>query len=154
MALSRVELIAGVAAAFLCGAGASRLALPRQATMRPLSIEGLHIKSEPIASGQTLSREAAWTCPTDVYVIGWSYNVGAIGANPELFLMHRDTVLFFGQRGGGAPGANPAFYREGAGYRLPAGEPLSLRLTMTNRGAPGDTQGAAALVYFVPVAGN
>ena len=47
-----------------------------------------------------------------------------------------------------------AFFSPGAGYRLPAGEPLTMRLRMTNRGTAGETQGAAALVYFLPAAGN
>jgi hypothetical protein len=151
--LTRLELAVGAVAVFLGGAGVARLAMPVRVPIRSLSIEGLHIASEPIAQGQTLVQESTWKSNADVFVTGWSYSVGAVGANPELQLLHRDTVLFFSQRGG-AQGANPAFFSEGAGYRLLAGEPLTLRLKVTNRGAAGDTQGADALVYFLPVAAN
>lgn len=153
MNLSRLEVAAGAGVLLLVGAGLARLAMPKQPALRPLSIEGIHIKSEPIGQGQTIEREQTWRPPTDVFLIGWTYSIGSTGSNPELLLLHNGTVLFFGPKGG-ATASNPAFYAEGAGYRVAAGESVTLRLKMTNEGAAGQTHGAQALVYFVPALGN
>jgi hypothetical protein len=122
--------------------------MPKRPPLRALSIEGLHIPTEPIASGQTLVRLQTWTTKSDVYVIGWTYSVGSREAGPELLLLHGDTVLLW------AGANNPAFYAEGAGYLVRAGEPVTPRLRITNMGAAGETRGAHALVYFVPADAN
>lgn len=153
MALSRLELGAGAALMLILGAGLTRAAMPSRPGLRALSIEGIHIASEPIATGQTISREAEWRPPADVYVVGWSYTAGSPGGSPQMLLRHGDTVLFYGSAGG-SNSPNPAFYPEGSGYRLQAHEPLTLRLKMANTGPPGQTAGADALVFFVPVEGN
>jgi hypothetical protein len=153
MPLTRLELAAGAGMLLLVGAGLTRVATRNRPGLRPLSIEGVQIASEPIGTGQTIVREQHWRPPADVYVLGWAYSIGNVGASPELLLLHKETVLFFGAKGA-VPASNPAFYGEGAGYRVPAGEAVTLRLTMTNTGAPGQTRGAEALLYFVPVEGN
>jgi hypothetical protein len=137
----------------LVGAGLTRVATRDRPGMRPLSIEGIQIASEPIGTGQTIAREKEWRPPADVYVVGWSYSAGSPGGSPQMLLRHGGTVLFYGSYGG-ANSPNPAFYPEGHGYRVPAGEAVTLRLKMANTGPPGQTSGAEALVYFVPVEGN
>lgn len=146
-------MVVGVGMAAMLGAGLARMAAPKRQPMRAIAIEGIHIRSEPIAQGQTVTREQAWQPPVDVYVVGWNYSIGSLTAGPELLLLHQDTVLFFGPKGGVAAG-NPAFYGEGAGYKVLAGEPVKLRLTITNEGAAGETRGAQALVYFVAADSN
>jgi hypothetical protein len=151
--ISRVELFAGAGFVLLLAVGVLRMGVPDRHAMRPVSVEGIDIPTEPIASGQVLTREKDWRPSVDVYVVGWSYSVGALQAAPDVLLRHGQTVLFFGPRGGAAT-QNPAFLDAGLGYRLPAGEPLTLQLSMANSGPPGETAGVRALVYFVPVAGN
>jgi hypothetical protein len=153
MAASRLELVVGGAMLVLVGAGLSYMARPKRPPLRALSIEGIHIASEPIARDQTLVREKTWKPAADVYLIGWTYSIGGLGAGPELLLLHDDTVLFFGPKGGAFAG-NPAFYAEGAGYKVKAGEAVTLRLTITNQGVAGATHGAQALIYFVPADSN
>lgn len=150
--VSRLELLAGAGFVLLLAVGVLRIATPGRDALRPVSIQGVEIPSEPIASGQALMREREWRPGTDVYVVGWNYSLGSLHAAPELLLRHGDTVLFLGPKGG-AGTENTAFL-PGLGYRLQANEPLTLRLTITNTGPAGETQGARALVYFVPVAGN
>ena len=152
MPLSRMELVVGVGMAALLGAGLAHMAAPRRPPMRRLAIEGIHIPSEPIKRGETLTRERTWQPAVDVYVVGWNYRV-SVAAGPELLLMHGETILFFGPSAGAAAG-NPAFYGEGAGYKVLAGESVKLRLRITNEGADGETQGAQALVYFVAADAN
>lgn len=149
MLLSRLEVIGGACCLLLAGAGLARVAMPSRPPLRALSIEGLHIASEPIAKGQTIVREQTWKPTADVYLIGWTYSIGGLGAGPELLLLHGDTVLFFGPKGG-AGASNPAFYAEGAGFLVQANEAVTLRLKITNQGAAGETHGAQALIYFVP----
>ncbi|HET8645640.1 MAG TPA: hypothetical protein VFO85_09145 [Vicinamibacteria bacterium] len=151
--LSRLELLAGAGFILLLAVGVMRAAMPERAPLRAVSVEGIDIPSEAIGSGDTLTREKEWRAPADVYILGWSYSLGPLQSSPELLLRHGQTVVFLGPRGGAATG-NPAFLQSGLGYRLPANEPLTLRLTVTNTGPQGETQGARALIYFVPVAGN
>lgn len=143
-----MELVVGAGMAAMLGAGLAHMAAPKRQPMRSLAIEGIHIPSEPIAQGQTITREATWQPPVDVYVIGWNYSIGSPTAGPEVLLLHKDTTLFFGSKGSAAS-ANPAFYGEGAGFKVLAGEPVKLRLTITNQGVAGETRGAQALVFFV-----
>ena len=153
MSLTRVELAAGAGILVIVGAGLARLATPSRPGLRPLSIEGIAVASEPIATGQTVVRAKEWRPAADVYVMGWAYSIGGLSGSPELLLLHKDTVLFFGPKGG-VPSSTPAFYADGVGYRVPGGEAVTLRLTMTNTGAPGATPWVQALVYFVPAEGN
>ena len=151
--VTRVELLAGAGFVLLLAVGVMRILTPTQQPLRPVSIEGIEIPTEPIATGQRVIREKEWRHEADIYVLGWSFSLGSPHSAPELLLLHRDTVLFYGPRGGAAA-QNPAFLDAGLGYRLRANEPLTLRLAMTNTGAPGQTLGARALIYFVPAAGN
>jgi hypothetical protein len=151
--LSRFELLGGAGFLLLLSVGVVRMVTPGREPLRPVSIEGIEIPSEPIATGQRLVREKEWRPPTEVYVVGWSYSLGSSHAEPELTLLHGQTVLFYGPRAG-ASTQNPAFLDAGLGYRLQANQPLTLRFAITNTGPPGHTLGVRALVYFVPVAGN
>ena len=153
MTVSRRELLAGAALLLLVAVAAVRIAMVDRPPLRPLSVEGITIPSEPIAGGQTIVREAQWHSPSDVYVMGWSYRLGAPTTTLEMTLRHRDTVLFLGPRGLGTA-QNPVLLPPGTGYRLPANEPLTLRVSVTNSGPAGETAGTEALVYFVPVQGN
>lgn len=153
MTVTRTELLAGAALLLLAAVAAARIAMVDRPPLRPLSIEGISIPSEAVATGQTVVREAQWRAPEDVYVMGWSFSLGSPAAVAEVVLKHGDTVLFMGPHGQ-SPGQNPAFLPPGTGYRLPANEALTLRLTIQNTGPPGPTFGARCLVYFVPVAGN
>ncbi len=153
MQVKRHELFLGSCVLLLLATGIVRIAVPDRSRMRPVSVEGIDIADEEIASGAAIVREKQWQPPADVYVIGWSYFVGAPAANPELTLADGDTTLFLGIKSAESP-LNPAFLQGGTGYRLSKGHPLTLRLKMRNTGAPGHTLGARALVYFVPVEGN
>jgi hypothetical protein len=128
-----------------------RLAVPDRARMRPVSIEALDIPTEPIASGQTIERQATWNPPDDVYLLGWNHEVETRAA-PTLRLVHGNTRLFM--VGGTDGSADHAFFPAGAGYRVRKGETLTLTFRVTNGGPPGETHGAGALLYFVPVEGN
>lgn len=129
-----------------------RLAVPDRARLRPLSVEGIDIPSEPVAQGQTIERRATWSPPDDVYLLGWDYDL-ASGASPRLRLLHGDTRLFMVGGDAGA-GSGHALFPTGAGYRVRKGETLTLVFSVTNLGPPGESRGASALLYFVPVAGN
>ena len=151
--VTRVELLAGAGFLLLLAVGVIRVATPGQPPLRAVSIQGMEIMPEPIGTGQRLVRETEWKPPADVYIVGWSYSLGSPHSEPELMLLHGQTVLFYGPRAG-AVTQNPAFLDAGFGYRLQANQPLTLRLAMINTGPPGDTLGARALIYFVPVSGN
>lgn len=151
MTVSRIELIAGAGLILITAVGVARIAMPDRPPLRRLSIEGLSIPSETIGTGQTLVREAQWRSTADVYVMGWSYS--ASPATSEVRLEHGSTILFFVPRGQATP-LNPTLLPSGTGYRLPANEPLTLRMTSVNTGPAGETNGVRALIYFVPVAGN
>jgi hypothetical protein len=153
MRVTRVELLAGAGFVLLLAVGVLRMVTPTRTPLRPVSIQGIEIAPEAIATGQRLVREKEWRPGADIYVVGWSYSLGSPHSEPEVMLLHGDTVLFYGPRAGSVT-QNPAFLDAGLGYRLQANQPLTLRLTMTNTGPPGNTLGARALVYFVPVEGN
>jgi hypothetical protein len=141
-----------VAILLLLAVAIVRTAVPDRSRMRSVSVEAMDIASEPIHPGQTVTREVDWTPPDDVYVVGWNYRLGATGASPELVLRHGETRVFVAD--GTQTRQNPSFFQGGAGYRVLKGERLTLRLRVTNLGAPGETHGASALIYFVPVEGN
>jgi hypothetical protein len=151
--VTRTELVAGVALLLITAVAAVRIAMVDRPPLRPLSVEGIAIPGEAIASGQTLVREAQWRAPADVYVMGWSYSLGAPAVVSDVVLKHGETVLFVGPHGQ-SPAQNPGLLPAGTGYRLPANDVLTLRLTIVNTGPPGQTSGSRVLVYFVPVAGN
>jgi hypothetical protein len=129
-----------------------RLAVPDRSRIRPLSVAGLDLPSEAIAQGETVTREKTWPAPADVYVIGWSYRIGAPTAGPELHLLAGDVRLFTA-RGTDAL-QNPAFFPSGTAFLVRRGQSVTLRFRMSNAGPAGETHGASALVYFVPVMGN
>lgn len=129
-----------------------RLAVPDRSRIRPLSVTGLDVPSEPIAQGETITRERSFAAPADVYVVGWSYRIGAPTAGPELQLLCRDVRLFTA-RGTDAL-QNPAFFPAGTAFRVQRGESVTLRFRLSNAGPAGESHGASALVYFVPVMGN
>jgi hypothetical protein len=147
---TRRDLALWGAGALLLTAALVRLAVPDRARLRPVSIEAIDIASEPIAQGQTIERQAIWNPPDDVYLLGWNYDVET-RASPSLRLLHGQTRLFMV---GGQGGAAHALFPAGAGYRVRKGEALTLVFRLTNFGPPGETHGASALLYFVPVEGN
>jgi hypothetical protein len=150
--MRRSDVFFWLAAAGLLGLALYRVATPERPKLHPVSVEGLEIPSQPIATGQTVVAEKRWSPPQDVYVIGWSYHIGAPEARPELFLLGEDTTLFVAR--GGEIQANPAFFEGGTGFHVRASRAVTLRLRMHNSGSAGETHGAQALLYFVPVVGN
>ena len=150
--LTRNEALVGAACLLLLAVGVVRLAVPDRSRIRALSLQGFDIGSEPIDHGQTLQREKTWQPPDDVYILGWNPWVGAESSAGELTLMAAGVRLFFFVQG--QQGANHTGYPAGTGYRLRKGEALTLRYRLVNMGPPGETKGAGALVYLVPVEGN
>jgi hypothetical protein len=148
--MTRRDLALWGAGALLLAAALVRLAVPDRSRLRPISIEAIDIASEPIAQGQTIERQAVWNPPDDVFLLGWSYDVETSAA-PSLRLLHGQTRLFMVGRSGGA---SEASFPAGVGYRVRKGETLTLVFRLTNGGPPGETHGASALLYFVPVEGN
>ncbi len=154
MELKRTEVAMGVGLLLLLAVAIVRTAVPERSRIRPLSVQGLDIADEPIAQGEEIVREATWTAPEEVYVLGWSYRVGVIGEGAELALIAPpgDTRLFAARSS--SITSNPAFFQDGAAYRVRKGQSVRLRYRVLNTGAPGSTRGAAALVYVIPAAGN
>ena len=150
--LTRNEVLAAAACLLLLAVGVVRLAVPDRSRIRPLSLQGFDIPSEPIDHGQTLEREKVWQPPDDIYIVGWNPWVGAATSGGELTLLAAGVRLFLFAQGQGA--ANQTVYPGGTGYLLRKGQPLTLRYRLVNMGPAGDTKGAGALVYFVPVEGN
>lgn len=129
-----------------------RTAVPDRSRIRPLSLQGLDIPSEPIKQGETLTREKHWDPPDDVYLVGWNPRVGAHGSGAELALFIGQTRLFEYFEGRGA--ISVASFPAGTGFVLRKAQRLTLRLRVANSGPDSETQGAGALIYFVPVEGN
>jgi hypothetical protein len=150
--LTRNEAVIGAACLLLLAVGVVRLAVPDRSRIRPLSLQGFDISSERIDHGQVLERERVWQPPDDVYVVGWNPWVGAASSGGELTLFAGGVRLFFFVQGDSA--ANHTVYPAGTGYLLRKGEKLALRYRLVNMGPAGETKGAGALVYFVPVEGN
>lgn len=150
--LTRNETLLAAGCLLLLAVGVVRLAVPDRSRIRALSLQGLDIATEPIEHGQTLQREKVWQPPDDVYVLGWNPWVGAESAGGELTLFAEGVRLFFYVQGPSA--ANHTVYPAGTGYLLRKGQKLTLRYRLANLGPAGETKGAGALVYFVPVEGN
>ena len=148
---TRRDLALWGAGALLLVAALVRMAVPDRARIRPVSIEAIDIASEPIGEGQTIERQATWSPPDDVYLLGWNYDVETRAA-PTLRLLHGKTRLFMVGGTGGT--ADSAVFPLGTGYRVRKGETLTLTFRLTNGGPPGETHGAAVLLYFLPVEGN
>jgi hypothetical protein len=153
MQIRRHELFLGGCILLLLATGIVRIAVPDRSRLRPISVEGLDIPDEEIASGASILRERQWQPPTDVYVLGWTYFIGAPQANPEVVLVDGNTTLFLGLKNTQFP-LNPSYFQAGTGYRLAKGHPLTFRMSLKNTGPPGHTLGARALIYFIPVEGN
>jgi len=150
--LTRTEALIAAAGLLLLAVAVVRLAVPDRSRMRPLSLQGFDIPSEPIDQGQTLERERVWEPPDDVYLVGWSPWIGAARSGGELTLFAAGVQLFFFGQGDRA--ANATVYPAGTGYLLRKGEKLTLRYRLENMGPAGETKGAGAVVYFVPLEGN
>jgi hypothetical protein len=150
--LTRNEALVAGGCLLLLAVGVVRLAVPDRSRMRALSLQGFDIASEHIDHGQTLQREKVWQPPDDVYIVGWNPWVGAASSGGELTLLAAGVRLFFFVQGDAA--ANHTVYPAGTGYLLRKGQTLTLRYHLVNMGPAGETKGAGALVYFVPVEGN
>jgi hypothetical protein len=150
--LTRNEALVGAGCLLLLAVGVVRLAVPDRSRIRPLSLQGFDIASERIDQGQTLQREKVWQPPDDVYIVGWNPWVGAASSGGELTLLAAGVRLFFFVQGDAA--ANHTVYPAGTGYLLRKGQALTLRYRLVNMGPAGETKGAGALVYFVPLEGN
>ena len=150
--LTRNEALIAAGCLLLLAVGVVRLAVPDRSRMRALSLQGFDIPSEPIDHGQIPQRERVWEPPDDVYVVGWNPWVGAAHSGGEMTLFAAGVRLFFFVQGDSA--ANHTVYPAGTGYLLRRGEKLTLRYRLVNMGPAGETRGAGALIYFVPVQGN
>lgn len=158
------DLLIGGAILLLLAVALVRMAVPDRSRIRPISIEGFEIKSERIDPGQTVTRELPWSPPDDVYVMGWNPYLSAPSDakyDADIILYHpeRQTTVFITGYRVTPPTSTDAwrFYSlpPHTGFRLQKGERLVLRYRLTNQGATSfETNGATALVYFVPVAGN
>jgi hypothetical protein len=158
------DLLIGGAILLLLAVALVRMAVPDRSRIRPISIEGFDIKSERVDPGQVLTRELPWSPPDDVYVMGWNPYLGAPSDakyDADIMLYHPDrklTVFVTGYRVT-PPTSTDAwrFYSlpPHTGFLLQKGERLVLRYRITNTGPQSfETNGATALVYFVPVVGN
>ena len=154
MEVSRRDAAIAAASLFLMATAVVRMATPSRPALRPLSVEGLDVRTEPIASAQTITRDARWKAPTDVYLMGWQYwNGGAQGGGEIVVFREPGSLrLFTADRNDNS--ANPFFFQNGAAFRLQKGEEIVLRYRLTNTGPPGQTNGAHLLIFFVPVEGN
>jgi len=150
--LTRKEALVAAGCLLLLAVGVVRLAVPDRSRIRALSLQGIDISSERIEQGQVLQRERIWQPPDDIYVLGWNPWVGAAASAGELTLYASGVRLFYFVQGDAA--ANHTSYPAGTGYLLRKGEKLTLRYRLVNLGPAGETKGAGALVYFVPVEGN
>lgn len=146
--LKDVLLAAGLL--LLIAVGLIRVAGSDRARMRPISVDAIEVPSEMVGQGQTVTREASWSPPDDVYLIGWLPTVGAPEAQPELLLRLGEIRLLDAR--GSQP--FPIFFPAGSGYVVRKGQRLTLRFILSNTGPPAQSQGAWVLLYFVPVAGN
>jgi hypothetical protein len=150
--LTRNEALVAAGCVLLLAVGVVRLAVPDRSRIRALSLQGFDMASERIDHGQILQREKVWLPPDDVYVVGWNPWVGAAASGGELTLFAAGVRLFYFVQGDSA--ANHTVYPGGTGYLLRKGDKLTLRYRLVNMGPAGETKGAGALVYFVPVEGN
>ena len=149
---SRRDLALGLGAAVLLAVAIVRTAVPDRSRMRSLSIEAIAIKSQPIGQAETTHADGTWSPPADVYVVGWSYHIGAGPGILTLLAPPGETMLF--RAVGGSAEIKPQFVAAGTGYRVLKGQQLRARLDVTNTGPAGETHGAMVLIYFVPLEGN
>lgn len=156
-------LVAG-ASLLLLATALVRIAAPDRSRLRPLSIETFEVREASVPPAETVTLEAHWSPPWDVYVMGWSPWIGLPAAaifDAELMVYQpeaKTTVFVMGQRSAGS-GPVDVWRHEnlpaGTGYLVRKGQPLTLRYRVENGGtAPFATRGATALLYFVPVEGN
>ncbi len=134
----------------LLGAGLTRVVLLDASGTRQISVEAVTIPSAPVKSGQTLEQEAFWAPPDDVFIVGWSPDLGAPAALPELHLVSGTTTIF-SSRPTSIQDLTPTFLPSGTGFRVNHGERVRLQLRIKNSGPDGESQGARALIYFHPV---
>jgi hypothetical protein len=162
--MTRRDVFMAAGALLLLAIAIVRLAVPERSRIRPLSIEAFEVEGQAIEPSQTVTKEAPWAPPTDVYVMGWNPWIGApsnaaYDADLQVYLPdERATIFIFGQRVT-PPGTVDAWRSfslpSGTGYKVLKGQKLSFRYRITNLGEkPFDTHGAASLLYFVPVEGN
>jgi len=162
--LNRREWLLAAASLVLLAAALVRIAAPERPPLRALSVGSFEVREADVPPGQTVTLEAHWSPPSDVYVMGWNPWFGLPpGAvfDAELMVYQRDakaTVFVTGQRGAGT-GALDVWRHEnlpaGTGYLVRKGQPLTLRYRVENGGpALFATRGATALLYFVTAEGN
>jgi hypothetical protein len=150
--VTRRERLAGAAVAVLIGVAIVRTAVPDRARLRALSVQGLDIPSEKIGAGERVVREVTWTPPADIFILGWNYRIGAEALGSDLVLMVDGARVLHMRRGDTA--GNPAFFPSGGAYLVRKGQTVKLLYAVGNTGPAGETRGAGALIYFVPVEGN
>jgi hypothetical protein len=154
MQVSRRDAGLAFAGVLLLAIAVVRVAVPDRLRLRALSVQGLDIDDEPLPSGDTISREKRWSPPTDIYLMGWQYRNGGSSAGSELSLLREPgTLRLFVVSRENNP-ANPAFFQNGAAFRVAKGEELVARYTITNTGPPARIVGAHVLLFYVPVEGN
>jgi hypothetical protein len=156
------DILLAAGALLLLAVGLVRLAVPDRSRIRPLSIEALEVAGDRLDPGQTMTRDANWNPPDDVYLLGWHPWIAApadMRFNVEISAFQGTTRLLFVAQNLTPPGIvtpwSPQLLPQGTGIRLLKGQPLTMRYRITNTGAvPFETGGATALLYFVPVEGN
>src|SRR5438105_15520582 len=87
MEIKRQEFALGIGLVILLAVAIVRtIIVPDRSRLRPVSVEGLDILSEPIGQGQRIVREKTWNPPANVYLLGWNYRLGpgALGTDPIL----------------------------------------------------------------------
>jgi hypothetical protein len=152
--ISRRDAALAAASLLLLATAVVRMATPSRPPLRPVSVEGLDIKDEPLASGVTLTREARWMPPTDVYLMGWQYWNGGTAGGGELTVFREPGSLRLFTASRDDNSANPFFFQNGAAFLVRKGEEMVLRYRISNTGPAGRTNGAHVLFFFVPVEGN
>jgi hypothetical protein len=160
--LRQRDLLLAAGALLLLAVGLVRLAVPDRSRLRPLSIDAIDFKSEKLDPGQTITREASWSPPDDVFLLGWHPWIAAptdMRFDVEMVAFEGATRVLFVAQNVTPPGIvapwPPQVLPQGSGFRVRKGRPLSVRFRMVNAGTvPFETGGATALLYFVPVDGN
>ncbi len=150
--MKRHEKALAAALTLLFAVAIVRTAIPDRSRLRPISVEGIDIPSETIGEGQRVVRDKTWSPPTDVYLLGWNYRIGAEALGSDLVLLVDDVRLFHVRKGDYA--ANPTFFQNGSAYRIRKGQTVKLLYAVMNTGPAGETRGAGALLYFVEAEGN
>src|SRR5438552_12493454 len=95
MEIKRQEFALGIALVILLAVAIVRtIIVPDRSRLRPVSVEGLDILSEPIAQGQRIVRERTWNPPANVYLLGWNYRLGSSALGTDLILMGGGVRIF------------------------------------------------------------